>query len=405
MRMKTPDLTAGLVCKILLICGMGFVILLALASWVLRDQIFQTALDPGVPYQTYDLSRAPDYNAPDSWIVQPDPAALADDTHPAVFFIHPTTYDGGSHWNAPFDRPQERIELDDIVIPNFAAPFARSGAVFAPHYRQAALYAFMNMREDSVQARLTAASDVRHAFLAFKDQIGDLRPFILVGYGQGGMDGLQILLSEIAPDEDLAKRMVAAYLLETPVPLDVLDENTVGLKPCHQPNDVRCVISFNSLRANEKNRIQAITERNLTWAPEGGLSSVEDRALLCVNPLLWTTGEDYAPARLHKGGAAAQGMSFEDTPSPLAAQTGAQCQNGLLIIERPRSSLLRRPHRLREERRVPPYNLFYMDIQQDVARRTALLQDILADERRYAPELPPLEEVRDVPVRPIDPPQ
>ena len=31
----------------------GFLVLLVLTSWALRDQIFQTFQDPGEPFQTY----------------------------------------------------------------------------------------------------------------------------------------------------------------------------------------------------------------------------------------------------------------------------------------------------------------------------------------------------------------
>ena len=38
--------------------GAAFLALALVASWVLRDQIYQTFLDPGVPYQTYEVPPA-----------------------------------------------------------------------------------------------------------------------------------------------------------------------------------------------------------------------------------------------------------------------------------------------------------------------------------------------------------
>ena len=84
----------------------GFMALVALSAVIMRDQIFQTFLDPGVPFQTYERPPAPDYTQDDAWAARPGLRLNGEAGQPAVFFIHPTTYDGGSHWNAPYDRPQ-----------------------------------------------------------------------------------------------------------------------------------------------------------------------------------------------------------------------------------------------------------------------------------------------------------
>lgn len=380
----------------------AFLILAALASWVMRDQIYQTFLDPGVPYQTYEVPGTPDYTAPQSWAMRPAAMAPEGDT-PAVFFVHPTTYDGGEEWNAPHDRPQEAEELSAIILPNYAAPYAAAGQVYAPYYRQAALYAFMNNREDSLQARRLAHDDVDRAFAHFLAGIGQDRPFIIAGIGQqGGLHALGIILEHVAPDEALRRRLAAAYLQESIVPLDLFTGPLADLPPCTAPDHVRCIVAFATIEAGERDRIFALLDRGMSWTADGELDYVADRGTLCVNPLLWTTSEDFAPARLHRGGAAAEGMTPGDNPSPLANQTGAQCQNGLLMVERPRSRTQRRPDRLAEDRRVPPFNLFYADIEADAVRRMGLLQGILAEEARYAPPLDTIEEVEIAPVKPID---
>lgn len=380
----------------------AFLVLALLASWILREQIFQTFLDPGVPYQTYEAPLPPDYSRRQAWAQSPEPGAL-EDGEPVVFFVHPTTYDGGSHWNAPYDRPQERAELETVVLPNYAAPFAAAGRIYAPHYRQAALYAFMNNREDSVQARLLAHGDVNRAFAHFLGEIGPERPFIIAGVGQqGGLHALGLLLEFVAHDAALIDRLAAAYIQDAPVPLDLFAGPLAELPPCTSPDQVSCVIAFAAIEPGERRRIDALLDRAMSWTGEGELDYIHERGTLCVNPLLWTTSEDFAPARLHRGGAAAEGLGPGDRPSPLASQTGAQCQNGLLMIESPRSRALRRPDRLGEERRVPPFNLFYADIRADALDRMARLQQIRAEEARYAPPLEAVEEVEIAPVKPID---
>ena len=221
MTRETAERRPRIVLRLLLGGGAAFLAFLAAASVILRDDIFQTLLDPGIPFQTYDPPPAPNYTDAESWASRPD---QGDPASPAVFFIHNTTYDGGSHWNAPFDRPQEAREVAEVVIPNFAAPFlVRDAQLYAPRYRQAALYTFMNNREDAVSARLLASRDVEAAFDAFIAQLDADRPFLIVGVGQGALHGLKILMDQVVPNESLTARLGAAYLLEAPVPTDLFE--------------------------------------------------------------------------------------------------------------------------------------------------------------------------------------
>lgn len=379
----------------------SFFVLLTVSAFVFRDDIFQSFLDPGIPYQTYERPAAPDYQRAESWAYRSDSEDLS---QAAVFFIHPTTYDGGSHWNAPVDRAQEIEEIGQLILPNWAAPFVldENTRLFAPYYRQASLYAFMNNREDSQQARLLAYSDVARAFMTFSNQLDEHTPFILVGVGQGALHGLRVLMDFVANDEAMTRRLAAAYLLEAPVPTDLLAGPLEALPVCESVDDIRCINAYTAVLPEERSRITIATDRSMSWTASRRLSYVSARGLVCVNPLLWSTSEDYAPERLHLGGAAAENLSLTDLPSPMANQTGAQCQNGLLMTERPRTRALRRAGRLGEDRRVPHFNLFYMDLKADAERRLANASLVLEDEARYAPPLMEPVEVRRAVVQPID---
>lgn len=385
----------------LAVSGAALLVVLAAASWLMRDQIYQTFLDPGVPFQTYEPPPAADYADSDAWAVRPVLTALGED-EPAVFFVHPTLHTGGEHWNAALDRRSHRERLQRVYLPSYAGPFAETGAVFAPRYRHAALYAYMNNREDSLQARLLAYEDVRAAFDQFLRDIGEDRPIILVGVGQGGEHATGLLVERVSRDADLISRLVAAYILEAPVAASLFDGPLQPVPLCETPQATRCIVTFMAVRSDEAARIDAVTERSMLWDESGRLVPSSGVETACVNPLTWTTSEDYAPARLHRGGAAAEGLELGERPSPLANQTGAQCRQGLLLVEQPRSRTLRRPSRLGEVRRIPPFNLFYADLEADVTRRAEILAETLTEERRWAPELPEAEEVVDVPVRPID---
>jgi hypothetical protein len=381
----------------LAIC-LALVALLIVAAWVFRDQVYRTFQDPGVPFQTYSPPPGADYALADGWYARD---GFVDEDEPAIFFVHPTTYSGGGNWNGQLDKLSSVEAVTSVMLPNYAAPFAKAGALFAPRYRQASLYAFMNNREDSVRARLFAYGDIQRAFDAFAAQIGETRPIILAGYGQGGLDVLGLLLDRFASDETLRTRLVAAYVIESPVPLDLFAGPLQAIPPCATPEDVRCVYGFTSAMATEEGRIHIITERAMSWTPEGRLDFVDGRGLLCVNPLLSAVSNEYASARQHRGGVAAEGLDPDAVPAPIPAQTGAQCADGVLFFEQPRSRALHRPHRLVEDYRLPPFNLFYEDLRFDAARRSFNLASILQDERQWAPPLDAPEMIGDAPVVPI----
>ncbi|MFN3835173.1 MAG: DUF3089 domain-containing protein [Glycocaulis sp.] len=401
MRAETAAKRPGTLMVMIWAAGACVLVLAGIAAWIMRDQVYSAYLDPGVPFQTYTPPEAPDYAQSGSWAVRPFLAVLEED-EPAVFFIHPTVYDGGDHWNTPHDRISHGEALGRLYLPNFAGPFAANAAIFAPRYRSASLYVFLNNREDGLQARRLAYGDVRRAFRQFLSDIGPDRAFIIAGVEQGALHGLGLLIDEIAPDEALTSRLAVAYLTEFPVLGALFSGPLEAIPLCAGPEDVRCVVTFTPVRANERERIDALTERSSTWSGPGEFALTGGQALACVNPLGWMAGEDPVSARQHRGGAAAEGLQLGERPSPLANQTGAQCRNGLLIIEQPRSRTLRRPSRLAEVRRAPPFNLFYADIEADAERRLAIHAAILTEERRWAPDLPDAEEVEVIPVRPID---
>lgn len=188
----------------MILTGAGILLgLILVASWLLRDQIFQTFQDPGEPFQTYTPPPGADYASAAGWYVRGDFTA---EDEPAVFFVHPTTYSGGSNWVGELDKASTVEAVEQSALPNYAAPFANSGVLFAPRYRQASLYTLMNNREDSLLAREFAYGDVLTAFDAFLEQVGEDRPILLSGIGQGGFHVLGLLMDRVAVSEDLRER-------------------------------------------------------------------------------------------------------------------------------------------------------------------------------------------------------
>jgi hypothetical protein len=346
-----------------------FVLLALVAVLVWRNDILQSLLNPELPFAVYKPPAAPDYEKPGAWALQPGPPKPGDPPVD-VFFIHPTTFDGGRDWNGPINARGAARLLDRVMLPNYAAPFAAVGRVFAPRYRQASLYSALTLFDDAIEAREFPYSDVRTAFLSFERRVGPDRPFIVVGVEQGGTQAARLLRDDIGPDPELRPRLIAAYLVETVVPAD--DYEAESLTPaCAARSQVGCVVAWISAPWLDFGRSERIMNRSLVWNDKGRLAGLNGRLPLCVNPLLGEVADAEAPPRFNRGAANATGLEWGARPGFMARQVGAQCVDGILRVTRPRSALLRPHGGWAEHLRVAPYNLFWADLEADAQTRAA----------------------------------
>ncbi len=353
----------------LAIVGGGFVVLLVAALMIWRDDILEALLDPKLPYAVYRAPPAPDYARASAWAHLPADAGA--ESRPAdVFFVHPTTFDGGKDWNGPIGDRRSAALLDQVMLPNYAAPFAGVGRVFAPRYRQASLYTSLTLFDDAIEARQFANSDVRAAFAYFRDHLNRDRPFILVGVEQGGTLAARLLREQIAGDPAVKRRLVAAYLIETVVPADEYEPGS-AVPACAARDQAGCVVAWMSVGRGEIGHALRIFNRAVVWNRRDHLAPLAGRPVLCVNPLLGVVGNADAPARLNLGAANATGLEWGARPGFMARQVGAQCVDGILRVTQPRSVSLRPTGDWAERLRAPGYNLFYADLEADAARRMA----------------------------------
>lgn len=343
-------------------------------AWFYRDDIFQTIQDPRQPFQTYDPPEAPDYALVASWLSQPDlsvdPFTLSEQGD--VFVIVPSVYRGGEHYVLPSDDLRRKSKLERIVRPNYVTPYGEAGRLFAPFYRQASLYSYMTTREDARLAQDFAYQDVKRAFELFLTQSPPERPLVLVGHNQGAAHLIRLLQDYFADDPRLTARLAVAYVIDYPVPLDLFETVFGTLTPCETSDDTGCVAAFGAFMPGEHVIAERFTERLLVHKGNR-FQSVNGRRLLCTNPLIWSRAEDYAPERLHLGGVAAEGLEPDIRPAARPNQVGAQCQGGILMVDKPRSRSLRRPMQIGAKFRTLPSNLFYEDLKQNAVTRVEAL--------------------------------
>lgn len=371
----------------------AFAILLAVAAFAFRGDILRTALDPRVPFQAYTPPRAPNYAEARAWVLPIDPnppASLPAD----VFFIHPTTFNGGSHWNAPFRDQEAGRLLDRVMLPNYAGPFARVGRIIAPRYRQASLYSQLTLREDARAARAFAYTDVRAAFRAYLARHDSGRPLVLVGVEQGGLLAERLLREEIEPVPALRARLAGVYLVETVVP--AADYGAGAIVPaCQRRTQAGCVVAWATPRDGDRKQMQ---QRALVWNADGALVDLGDRPALCVNPLTGAQTEAPAEAKESLGAANATGMGWGVRPPFLKREVRTRCVNGFLDVSKPKSSAFRRARGWADRLKVAPYNLFFGDLEADAQARVSALMG----RQMYGRPAPPIISTVTVKTSPVN---
>jgi len=371
---------------------LGAAILTASAALIFRDDILEALLDPKLPYAIYHPPPAPDYTKASSWAHLPGSTGPTGPKGPPadVFFVAPTTFDGGRDWNGPIGDRRAAALLARTMLPNYAAPFARAGQVFAPYYRQASLYTSLTLFDDALQAREFAYGDVASAFRFFADHLAGDRPIILVGVEQGGELAARLLRDEIAPDAKFRKRLVAAYFIDTVVPADDYPP-TSAVPACATLTQSGCVLAWMAVQRTDFVRAQRILSRSVVWDAKGRLAGLTGRVALCVNPLLGARSDADAPPRLNLGAANATGLEWGARPGFMVRQIGARCENGILEVSRPRSPSLRPSGDWATRLKAPGYNLFWADLEADSLRRT---QSWLALNRVHPAQPPSVEPAR-----------
>ncbi len=278
-----------------------------------------------------------------------------------VFFIHPTGYFGNESWTSPMEPDSATEENTKWMMANQASAFNGCCNIYAPRYREATLFAYVNRSRDEILA--FAYQDVLRAFEHFLSNDNDGRPFILASHSQGTHHARRLLEERIDTGE-LHERLVAAYIIgsvNVPISRDWF-ARMQHISPCRSAGDTGCVIHWDTVA-------------------EGGAALQREADSLCTNPLTWSIDEARAGAGLHDGavpitgtfnaslgGNAPTGHRFDHLDAPIARHTPAQCRNGTLFVAEqtdPRFATAIAG----DSYHGLDYPLFHMDIRNNARRR------------------------------------
>lgn len=199
-------------------------------------------------------SHAPDYSLEDStWFAcEKDGSKRAD-----LFYAHPTTHAGLARWNLSWEDMGSvctgPVAGDPDLILGQASAWADEANVYAPKYRQMGFMAQGKDLEttdahlDAVKESLDlAVGDLERAFKYFLENRPDpSRPIIIAGHSQGAILMSRVLATSLQGTSHEAN-LVAAYLCGAYLPLDLFGKVFTSIKACEGPDDVGCIISYDT---------------------------------------------------------------------------------------------------------------------------------------------------------------
>ena len=177
-------LAIGLATGLVLIIVIGFVFQQQIMIYLIESQIgpehgFDAGQVPSPPVYSDDAFWAalPGKEDPSDSVPENAPE-YREDTGVAVFFIHPTSYIKKDNWNQPLDDSDANWIVDHRVLRHQASVFSGCCEVYAPRYRQATFFSFLDQDGHGEMALEVAYTDVSRAFDDFLRRIGNA-PFIL----------------------------------------------------------------------------------------------------------------------------------------------------------------------------------------------------------------------------------
>jgi hypothetical protein len=313
-----------------------------------------------VPVRSFDRCRhpkAPDYSKSENWAALPDKIDKADLSIPKanvidkqseakadVFFVHPTTYRTGPNWNAKLGKRRVNKRTDRLAMRYQASVFNGSCRVYAPRYRQAALITYIEKKGVGPKVFDLAYQDVRKAFIHYLKYQNNGRPFIIAGHSQGTDHAIRLINEFIKKDSALYERFIVAYIPGRPVN----EKSVTTIPPCDSAKQCGCYNAWNALPWGD----------SLLFRKNVGKQ-------ISVNPLTWRRDTTYAPSSLNKGGLP---LSYAEIDVGVA--DAKISSNGLLWVHRPKGKTNRDYKYIKSESfHVVEYNLFYMNIRENVKER------------------------------------
>jgi len=306
-----------------------------------------------VTSQNIHHETAPDYSSLDYWAAHPAkhdpsdsiPQPLRDeysyDSTIDVFFIHPTTFidQKDQRWNADMGDAALNRKTDFSTI-LFQASVFNEARVFAPRYRQANLKSYFT--DDTSHAKEAfdlAYEDVKVAFQYYLEHFNNGHPIVIASHSQGSTHAVR-LLREFFDQQPLSEKLIVAYVVGMNIPPDAFQQ----LKPCTDSISIGCFCGWRTFKRETEPFIQSRYKQSFV-----------------TNPLTWVTTDEYADAKLNKGGV------LRNFNKIFPHVTDAQIHESILWSSKPKfpGAFLYTASNYH----IGDINLFYLNIRENVQTR------------------------------------
>jgi pimeloyl-ACP methyl ester carboxylesterase len=376
---------------ILPLVGLLIILVIFGQQWVI------SYLSPPETFIVEDAPQAPNFDNPYFWVAHPDKRDTSDllplgidismdfaNKEVDVFFVHSTGFVGPGGWNSTMQIENSEAQSIEYMLSSMASIFNGCCDIYAPHYREANIQAFMPENFDQgTQALDLAYQDVEAAFDYYLTHFNHGRPFIVVGHSQGTTHALRLLEKKVDKTE-LYDRLVAAYLVGYWLPQDKFSRGFEQITVCEQATQIGCIVSYDVYGHGGELNAQVPHWYKTGWEIN---RQADDsvKPTVCVNPLSWQPNQNKIAKSLHLGAmpvdfkrtpvnmllANNPGFIFEELPELTSELTWAQCQeDGRLEISEQADSLfsnhLNQPNK---SYHILDFSLFYGNIRLNAITR------------------------------------
>ena len=226
-----------------------------------------------ISFESQNIPTAPDYSNENSWAVLPtkyseDLQAFASNDVESlkadVFYVYPTLLLDAEdlRWNAPIDDITQNNNILHIAVKNQASPFATSGRIYVPIYRQAHIKSYSLYNKGGKEAFKIAYADVKKAFEFYLENYNNNRPIILVSHSQGTNHATQ-LLKDFFDGTPLQERLIAAYIPG----MGIKPNEFKTIKPMTKPNKTGGFVSWNTRKKNSYPKKKDVYKGSVTTNP------------------------------------------------------------------------------------------------------------------------------------------
>jgi pimeloyl-ACP methyl ester carboxylesterase len=231
----------------------------------------------------------PDYSIASNWIVT-DTSSTKDID---VFIVYPTvtfSTDPADNPDVSISNQSHRDLASDWVLNGGGSVLNDVGNVYSPYYRQANVAGILAKEKEPFWGDMlgTPRGDVFDAFDYYIENYNNGRPFIILGWSQGGLLARELATEYVGSHPELYMKLIATYVIGFPVTEEQIAKNPT-LKFAEGADDFHVVVSWSTTPVSEADLDHV--SKFFTY----------EKDQLVINPITWTTSETTATAHQSKG--------------------------------------------------------------------------------------------------------